>query len=288
MKSLFSLILKTLFFVLIWNPVYAEGLLKLESPTPDRDFYQYDLRVSDTLRTVLTISGPSNFLDDKQKSFPTLVVSAGFFTGPKSLELIPNPGPFVIVNIPYSVTTESLYSSPEKLGRFIHETPQVMAASYLWVQNNPYFKISKLAVLGVSLGTLMSPSAISLAMEKGFTPDATILLYGGAEFRSPFLALSKRNGANPILSHNLANVIEVITTPTDPRRFLPKLLGSFLLVYGTDDAIFSKQTSELQFQLLNGSKERHFVEGPHIDSDQPEVIKKTFAIVMDFLNRQGF
>lgn len=283
-----SIFILHLSFSLIAHPAHAEKINSIESPTQGRDFYQVELPVSEGLSTTLTISGPTGFMSPSVESYPTMIVSAGFFTGPKSLELIPDPRNFILINIPYSITTETLAKDPRKLAGFVQESPAVMEASYLWIQNNPYFKIKKLAVMGVSLGTLMSPVALASAEAKGFKPDATIYLYGGSEFRTPFLSLAKRNQMNPFLAHNLANLVEAISAPVNPKKFLPQLTGPFLVINGSEDQIFSKETSQEQFDLLNGEKERHFVQGPHIDSDQPELIAQSLAIVMDYLLRMGF
>lgn len=213
---------------------------------------------------------------DQQQKLPALVLFSGFQAGMESAKLIPNPGNLIVIGYHYPFSKEQAEKDPSLVLKMIRLAPAQMALALHWIQNQELIIADQVHVMGVSLGSLFLPVSLKLAEIKNFFPASTIFAYSGV-------------GIQSVLANNMGNSfgLENLFLLHDPELYLPSLKGPFNCIYGQNDSIFPFETSVRQYGLLNGSKEVHWIPGGHIDLGKPELIEKTSAILIDFLNRQN-
>lgn len=232
----------------------------------------------------ILIDGPIGFMGSEKKR-PLLFVSAGFFSGKESIQLIPDAGDKILVGYQYPVTKEQIQNDPSLFPKTIRIVPGQMALLLHWLSLQPYVQNDRIHVMGVSLGTLFLPVALHLAQKtRGFAPASTLLCFGGADIASVVENIlgSSADSLVKMLAKKLTDSLLVLH---DPRLHLPHLKGSFFTVYATDDNIFPRSSSLKQYELLPNPKEIHWIKGPHIDESHPELIVQTMILVREFLKQ---
>lgn len=249
-----------------------------------RDYYQLEFS-HEVVKTVrLMISGPKDFMQNSQR-YGSLFLSAGFFVGMHSIGLIDNPGDLVLIGFEYPSTMDMIKKDPSVLFKTIRVVPGQMALALEWIQKQTW--VSNLSVMGVSLGSLFMPSGLRLAEMRGFTPHSTIFAFGGAHI-IPVIEQKLKPEMSPMVLKLTLNFFANLASLHDPKIHLASLKGPFLAIYGDQDEVFPKESSLLQYDLLQGDKEIFWVKGLHIDTNKPDVIKDTMDKVLEFLNRTNF
>lgn len=236
--------------------------------------------------TQILINGPAGFLTSGE-SYPLFFVSAGFFAGKDAVALLENPGSAIVVGYEYPTTKTAVLKDPSLLAKTVRLAPAQIALALKWLQHQPWSKQGRLSVMGVSLGSLFMPVSLRIAENLGVKVNSVILAYGGVGIGEILNNLLREQISQPALGA-LCNLIDNLTLLHKPELHLPFLHGPFLAIYGTQDQIFSVQSSMKQFELLPEPKEMHMISGPHIDTDKPELIKESMMVTLDFLDRNGF
>lgn len=267
------------------SPALTSPQLEQSFQKDGRDYYQLQFSHPSVKIVRLMISGPKGFLAGVKK-YPVLFISAGFFVGMSSIGLVDNPGDLVLVGFEYPSTMDQIKKDPALLFKTIRIVPGQMAFSLEWIKSQAWAS-DKVSVMGVSLGSLFMPSGLRLAELRGFVPSSTIFAFGGAHI-VPVVEKKLLNELNPLALKLALNFIANLTSLHDPKLHLPSLHGPFLTIYGTQDEVFPRESSLLQYELLQGEKEIHWVNGSHIDTNKPEVIKDTMTKVLEFLRYTNF
>lgn len=249
-----------------------------------RIFRKATLHHSGVETTQILISAPADF-ETSGKRYPIVFVSAGFYSGMDSIKLFQHRADVVYVGYQYPTTIELIKQDPSLLPKSIRLVPGQLALIMEWLNQQSWSRTNHLHIVGVSLGTLFFPVSLKLAERRGIVVRSTSLLYGGAHPRPVFENALKDQLPADVLE-GVLQVSDVITAPFDPRIYLPLLRGPFLTIYGTQDEVFPKSTSLQQYVLLPEPKQIHYVEGPHIDVNQPGVIKQAVDILERFLDDQ--
>lgn len=249
----------------------------------ERESHQIRLYQEFVGPTDLLINGPVGFTSSG-KSYTTLFVTAGFLSGKDSIKLIPDAEDKVLVGYEYPANPDSIKKDPSIFLKTIHIVPGQIALSLEWLLNQSYVRKERFHVMGVSLGSLFLPVSLHLAQLRNVHPTSTLLCFGGADL-SMVIDHMIDPSVNPLLREISKNLVAGITALHDPRLHLPYLTGTFFTVYATEDSIFPTATSVEQFDLLPSPKEIHWVQGPHIDVNEPNVIYQTLIYVREFLKK---
>ncbi len=232
--------------------------------------------------TEILFSAPLGYASTGKK-YSLLFISAGFFSGKDAIKLIPDAENKILVGYQYPTTKEKIEKDPSLFPKTLRVVPGQIALTLEWLLANPSVDHEKFHVMGVSLGSLFLPVSLHLAQERNVIPTSTLLCFGGADLNLVIdQALQK---SHPIFRDLAKALLGALTAVHDPRLHLPYLKGSFFTVYATEDGIFPRETSLLQYDLLPEPKEIHWVQGPHIDENQPGVIYQTMLLVREFLKK---
>lgn len=234
--------------------------------------------------TNILISAPVDF-DKANFRYPVVFISAGFITGANAIRFLPNDRmDLVIVGFDYPTTPEKIKADPSALPKAIRIIPGQLALVMEWLKEQAWANPYSIHPVGVSLGSLFMPIALKLAEARGFLPRSTTFMFGGAHIQPVLESLI----GNEIPTQSAKSIIDLIvnfTAPYDPKMFLPLLRGPFLHVYGTEDDIFPRSTSVMQFVLLPQPKESKEIIGAHIDPSRPKIVKEAAEIFLQFLDR---
>jgi dienelactone hydrolase len=113
--------------------------------------------------------------------------------------------------------------------------PAQVVSATAWLSAQPWADPKSVSILGFSLGALAAPAIENVAEHDGQPIGWTILAYGG----DPFGALV---AANPHLKPHflrpiLAPLVNILLSPLEPAKNLPRLSGEFLVLQGSDDSL---------------------------------------------------
>lgn len=248
-----------------------------------RDYYQLLFTHSVMKNIRILISGPQGFLANNKK-YPVLFMSAGFFSGMASVALVENPGDMILVGFEYPSNMDMIKKDPSLLFKTIRLVPGQIALTLEWLKSQTWAS-DKLSVMGVSLGSLFMPVSLRLAELRGVTTTSTIFAFGGAHILPVVEQKLVAEGMSPLATKLTVKLIGNMTSLHDPKIHLSSLTGPFMTIYGDQDEVFSRETSLMQYDLLQGQKEIHWVHGQHIDTNRPDIIQETMTKAKEFLDR---
>ena len=233
----------------------------------------------------LTLRGPKGFYTTKGRSYRTLFVASGLFTGRDSVKVVNALDEIVIVGYEYPYSADQISHQPKLAYDFMHQTSAQMAAALQWITSKSYQNPYELYAVGVSLGGLFLPSALHIAETIGVPIKGSIFAFTGADLTSVTaqgLATQLPQNMLPIA----VTAVKGLSMFHDAALHLPYLRGSFLTIRGTSDSVFPVSSSTLIDQLLPEPKTAVVVEGGHINTDQPEVLKRTQDAIRAWLADQ--
>lgn len=248
----------------------------------DREIHSISLYQDQVGTTEILLSAPLGYATTGKK-YALLFISAGFFSGKDAIKLIPDAEDKILIGYQYPTTKEKIEKDPSLFPKTLRIVPGQIALTLEWLMMNPAVDTTRFHVMGVSLGSLFLPVSLHLAQKRNVTPTTTLLCFGGADLG---LVIDQAlENSQPILRDIAKALLGTLTAIHDPRLHLPYLKGSFFTVYATEDSIFPRETSLLQYDLLPEPKELHWVQGPHIDENQASVIYQTMLLVSEFLKK---
>ncbi|MBX3039245.1 MAG: alpha/beta hydrolase [Bdellovibrionaceae bacterium] len=228
----------------------------------------------------LMIDGPRGFTV-YERALPIVFVTAGFFAGTQPIGLlknVPNAKQLIIVAFEYSPNPEAALQKPEELARTLLQVPGRLYLSFKWLEKQGWFNQGRLHVLGISLGSLYLPSALSLLQEDGFGYASLIIAFGGARMKEPLFQVLRENLGERETNEAL-KVLLPITAPYDPRLYLPTLEGRKLVIHGSKDMTFQSRTQRALDETLPGPKLTCTIEGGHIDMDKTHEVELTLGLL---------
>lgn len=231
----------------------------------------------------ILMSGPLGFTNSQRK-YPALFISAGFLSGKNSIKLIPNPQDKILVGYQYPTSPEEIQKDPSQFPKALRLVPGQIALLLEWLSQRSYIRADRLHVMGISLGTLFLPVSLRLAQSRNIYPASTVLCFGGADVLSVIDEMMDPKIASWIRDLSLT-LAKTVLSLHDPSLHLPFLRGPFLTVYATEDEVFPKSSSLLQYNLLSEPKRVHWVQGPHISEKHPEMIFETIQLVEKFIDQ---
>ncbi len=221
----------------------------------------------------LLLKGEPNFFRQLDRSFRSAVLVSGFFTGEDSVHLLGQIPGVVLVGFEYPYGVEDFQKDPGSILQFVRLTPGQIALALRWISLQPWSDPRSLSIVAVSLGGVFVPAGLKLTQRLGVQVAKTIFICTGADLHS-ILELNLRPFLQPWL---LGPVLSLMTAPmilADPKLHLPDLTGSFLVIQTTQDTVIPRTSQQVLYQLLRDPKKEILLEGPHINSDQTDLIRK--------------
>lgn len=232
----------------------------------------------------MVIDGPRGFMVH-DRAFPVIFVTAGFFAGTQPIGLLrnsPKSNQLIIAAFEYSQDPEASYRKPEELARTLVQVPGRLYLSLKWLETQSWFSTERLHVLGISLGSLYLPSALSLLREDGFTYKSLIIAFGGARTEEP-LRQVLREHLGEKETNEAVRLLSPVTAPYDPRLYLPSLQGRKLVIHGSRDMTFQSKTQRALDQSLKGPKLTCTIDGGHIDMHKTQEIELTLGLLEQWI-----
>lgn len=230
------------------------------------------------------LRGPKGFMQNSAGSLNSLMVVGGFFTGADSTKLLGFiPGTVMVgFNYPYSLPT--IGQDPGKLLQTFRLTAPQIALALKYLSQQRWLKKDKFVVMGVSLGGLFLPTALSLAQSMKVEISHTVFAFTGSNL--PLILENNLHGQVPPQSMGPIKVlIPGLNLLNNPQWHLPFLKGSFLVISSDQDSVVPRQASEELFSLLPAKKVQVLLSGGHINVDQPILIEQTKNAVLKWLTK---
>jgi hypothetical protein len=171
---------------------------------------------------------------------PILIVLGGLGTGEQNIRYIPDAGDNAVIGYdwPMPLSLDGVFATLFALPTLYHQVmtiPAQVVSATAWLSAQPWADPKSVSILGFSLGALAAPAIENVAEHDGQPIGWTILAYGG----DPFGALV---AANPHLKPHflrpiLAPLVNILLSPLEPAKNLPRLSGEFLVLQGSDDSL---------------------------------------------------
>ena len=226
----------------------------------------------------LLMKGPAGFLTRTNRSLNCIFLVSGFFTGREAVKLMGDTGNTVIVGYEYPYKMKDFATNPADLVQFVRKTPGQIALGLKYVSEQRWLEPSGLISMGVSLGGLFLPSALHMAQVLGVDVPRSIFAFTGAHL-TPILEQNLEREIPSEIAQYIAYTFANLTALHDPKLHLPRLQGSFLVISADQDKTIPFASTQLLIDLLGEDKKYAVVHGPHINTDQKEVIKQTQEVV---------
>ena len=222
----------------------------------------------------LLMKGPSGFINQTSRSLNCIFLVSGFFTGREAVKLMGDTGETVIVGLEYPYKLKDFVTKPENILQFVRQTPGQIALSLKYLSEQRWMDPQGLISMGVSLGGLFLPSGLHIAQMMGVEVPRSIFAFTGAHL-TPIIEQSLEGQVPSEVAQYIAYTFANLTTLHDPKLHLPRLDGSFLVIRADEDKTIPLASSQMLEDLLPEDKKVAVVHGPHINTDQTEVIRQT-------------
>ncbi|MFN7904347.1 MAG: hypothetical protein ACK5P5_04130 [Pseudobdellovibrionaceae bacterium] len=258
-----------------------QAVVEQQSSVDEYDLVRVKLEHSQLGTTRLLLKGPRGFFHNQDQSLRAMMIVSGFFTGDQSIMLLGSIPKTVLVGFEYPFQVEDFQNNPSTILQFVRLTPGQIALALHWLASQTWINPDRLSVMGVSLGGVFLPSAVNICQLMGVTFEKIIFVGTGADVNS----ILKFN-LNQYFSKNqsaLDFVVGLMQAPmllADPVLHLPLLKGSFLIVQSDQDTVIPRESQKMLFDHLQNPKSEMIIPGPHINSDQTEMIQKIQQIVL--------
>lgn len=218
----------------------------------------------------LMMKGPKNFWMSKE-TLKVLLIASGFHTGQDSVKLMGDTHGAVLVGYEYPYNANDFQRKPATLPDFFRKTPAQIAATMMFLAQQPWVDRYEMGAMGISLGGLFMPTAVHMAQSMGVPFYKTALGFTGAHLPAvldqafaPYMDAQVREA----LVHSINN----LTSIYDPKLHLPFLKGRFLMLQASHDEVFPKQSTQILADIMPEPKKIVTIEGPHINEGQKEMI----------------
>lgn len=221
--------------------------------------------------------------------FPTAVVLSGTDLGMNVIDFVPEVPNYSIVTVHHTIDfTVTDFSEAIKLIEDIWKLQAHYIIIYSWLQQqaevNPYL----ISSVNISFGTYMVPLPLRILQAVDITPHTTVFAFGGSELM-PFVDEYLMELKNDTIKTNIKKFVNPILDLFNSKKYLQYLDGPFLVINATDDSVIPIESS---MSLVDGLKQSDDVDvftldGPHINVDKPEMIKKTIDTIFDWIRRQS-
>ncbi|MCK6597113.1 MAG: hypothetical protein L6Q37_02010 [Bdellovibrionaceae bacterium] len=227
----------------------------------------------------ILLKGPKDFFTQQDHANKAMIIVSGFFTGEKSIHLIGDISDRVLVGFEYPYSLDDFKKDPGAILQFVRKTPGQIALALFWLSQQAWINTQGLAVMGVSLGGVFLPAGIHIAQDMGVVVEKSIFVGTGSELGE----ILKENLSNYLDGVVLDSLTQGLILPTvifDPKLHLPFLKGPFLIIQTDKDTVIPKSSKDKLFEALSEPKKEVVLPGPHVNSDQLELIKKIQEVVV--------
>ncbi len=137
--------------------------------------------------------------------------------------------------------------------------------------------------MGVSLGAVFMPSGLHVTQLIGIEIEKTIFVCTGVNL-SANLKENLKEYIHPLLLGPIDAALVAPTLLMDPKQHIPELKGPSLVIQADHDTVIPQESQSELWSLLNGPKHSVVLPGPHVNSDQTELISLIQKTVVEELN----
>lgn len=250
--------------------------------TENTDWAQVELAHPKAGQIRILMKGPIGFWQSTQKSYRSILVVSGFFTGQESLRFMGDFPNTVLIGFQYPYSLEDIQNNPFNFIQLIRQTSGQIALAEQWIQKQSWVDNTKSTAVGVSLGGIFLPSALYLSERLDAKISHVALVCTGAHITpiieaqmAPYIGRSEAQ----MLAWAMANV----SSMHDPKLYLPELKADFLVLHADQDEVISSSSGHLIEKLLPQSKVE-MMHGQHINTERLDMIEQTKAAILRWLN----
>lgn len=259
---------------------------------PHLEFLNLDARGFETLRLTwnhpvlgsvrVALRGEKNFLRGTRAK-RLIVIAAGFNTRGRTVEMMGDHPETVVAAFEYPENEDTLAQDPTRAGRFLRFSSGQLA--FVLQELSQASWVRETAVMGVSLGGLILPSALRMAQQIGARVERVVFAYSGASL-GPILRKWFPSDWPEFLKEPLVNTILNLTSLLDPKMHLPHLRGQFLVIRATREEVFPAESYLKLEELVPRPKVLGLVYGPHITEEQPKMILDTQKLIQEWWDQK--
>lgn len=228
----------------------------------------------------LLAKGPKGFLTKTQSPMHGLMIASGFFTGEDSIHLIGNFPEKILIGYEYPYGLTDFQFDPGKILQFVRKTPGQIAVALNWLSRQPWMAPKGLSVMGVSLGGVFLPSSLHLSQTLGVELEKTIFVCTSVDINA-ILRTNLGEYLQPAILDIMVTMLAAPTKLMDPQLHLPYLKGPFLVIQTDKDTVIPEASKIAFLNRLSEPKIQVILPGPHVNSDQIELIQKIQRVVIE-------
>jgi hypothetical protein len=216
---------------------------------------------------------------------PGIVLLGGHRTGRDAVDVIGDPGPMAVIalNYPYRGdgdfrTLASFLWNVGALQRGLLDTPPALMLALDWMIQQPWMDPDRAELVGVSLGTPFATAAG--AIDPRFR--RVWLIHGGADVRrwiqDNLDRLVPQTWLRPAASWLLYAV--AYGPSFRPEKWVPRVAPRPVVIVGAKgDQRLAPDQVEALYEAANEPKSLIWMEGPHVDTDKPEIVGPLLDLV---------
>ena len=233
----------------------------------------------------LLMRGPSGFATRVDHSLGAILIVSGFDVGSEQVRLFNGSQGNVAVAIEYPGRLIDLQNDPSAAFKVIRQMTGQIALSLKWLSEQPWMNSDRLAVAGISLGGIFLPVSLHIAEHMHVNVAKTIFAYTGSD-TTAMLTPQLARVFIPSVVRSILQVTNNLLVMHNPRLHLPYLTGDFLVIRSDLDQTIPAGATEDLFSRLSGHKQLQVLHGPHIATDQKELIETTGLLIDSWLNQK--
>ena len=197
-----------------------------------------------------------------------------------------------LLQVAESLTRPEVAQYQKELLAGLQIVPGHIATTLAALRGQDWVAEGRLAVMGVSFGSIVLPLGVHLAdhLRPPRGTESYIQAYGGADL-ALFFEVELAKVMNTSQMGDLVQALRTLASPIDPCTHLAMLKGKFYNVHGTEDERMPKTSVKMLDSCTpwprdaSGNKISNikFIAGGHIGRERPELIEKLNELVFRWL-----
>lgn len=217
------------------------------------------------------------------KPLPVIFILSGLHTGQNAMSLVPETELSSVVTFDYPV--EKAETAARTLIQVLKNLVRIEAqivTTYIWLTQQENVDASRIISLNISFGSFLASPTLRILGQLGLTPAASIFAFGSANYFSVLNEQVMMTG-EPEVQEAVLQVSKRLESLVKPEQFLKHLKGPFLVIYGTEDFLIPEDSVLSMYEKLPQPKTLVPLQAGHINADTPATIKKSFAVILNWL-----